>query len=228
MLPGAPVPPLTTHQPPHAPNPTHYPQTLLIALVWALATPSRFSFEHASGHQDAAAGAPAATAAGGGQEVYSIVLDAGSTGSRIHVFKFVKAADGQLLLISDTFEQLKPGLSSFRDEPEKAAQSLKPLLEIAMKTVPEQLRPATGISLKATAGLRLLPGTKADDILKAVAAFMRQFPFRLQGDDAVGIMDGERRAAVGCQNGGGCQLSVDWTGLLVPTPSPLTSHSPSS
>lgn len=44
------------------------------------------------------------------QERYSVVLDAGSTGSRIHVFRF-DVGHGQLKLISDTFEQLKPGRS---------------------------------------------------------------------------------------------------------------------
>jgi hypothetical protein len=101
----------------------------------------------------------------GGDFVYNIVLDAGSTGSRIHVFKFEKAG-GELKLISDTFEQLKPGLSSFRDEPQKAAESLRPLLEVALGAVPKGQQARTGVSLRATAGLRLLPGGKADDILR--------------------------------------------------------------
>jgi hypothetical protein len=44
----------------------------------------------------------------GSQEQYSVVLDAGSTGSRVHVFRF-DMEHRQLKLISDTFEQLKPG-----------------------------------------------------------------------------------------------------------------------
>ena len=53
---------------------------------------------------------------------YAVVFDAGSTGSRVHIFKFEqsKGIGGvpSLKLISDTFEQLKPGLSSFPDDPE--------------------------------------------------------------------------------------------------------------
>lgn len=74
---------------------------------------------------------------GGDSYVYNIVLDAGSTGSRIHIFKF-KQAGKQLLLQSDGFHQLKPGLSSFADHPQGAADSLKPLLEQALKTVPKE------------------------------------------------------------------------------------------
>jgi hypothetical protein len=77
----------------------------------------------------------AAAAAGDGPFTYNIVLDAGSTGSRIHIFKF-KQQGSSLNLISDGFHQLKPGLSAFPDEPQKAAESLKPLLEEAMKEVP--------------------------------------------------------------------------------------------
>ena len=68
---------------------------------------------------------------------YAIVLDAGSTGSRVHVFKFELAAGVGLKLISDTFEQLKPGLSSFADDPQAAANSLKPLMQRAVETVPK-------------------------------------------------------------------------------------------
>lgn len=83
--------------------------------------------------QQAAMAADSDAAAGG--FIYNIVLDAGSTGSRIHIFKF-KQEGSQLLLQSDGFHQLKPGLSAFPDDPEKAAQSLKPLMEEAVKEVP--------------------------------------------------------------------------------------------
>jgi hypothetical protein len=60
-------------------------------------------------------------------------------GSRIHVFKFKPSKSG-LQLLGDTFEQLKPGLSSFADDPPKAAASLKPLIDTALKTVPKELQ----------------------------------------------------------------------------------------
>lgn len=48
--------------------------------------------------------------------------------------------DGRLDLDTDTFESLKPGLSSYKDDPDAAAQSLDPLLETALKTVPDELQ----------------------------------------------------------------------------------------
>ena len=64
--------------------------------------------------------------------------------------------------------QVKPGLSSFSAVPEGAADSVQELLEAAKATVPESLVTRTPITLKATAGLRLLPSDQADAILKSV------------------------------------------------------------
>ena len=60
-------------------------------------------------------------------------------GSRVHVYKFTQAG-AKLDLQGDTFEQLKPGLSSFADDPQAAADSLQPLLQTALATVPEDLQ----------------------------------------------------------------------------------------
>lgn len=57
----------------------------------------------------------------------------------MHVYKFTQAGN-RLDLQGDTFEQLKPGLSSFADDPQAAAESLKPLLDTALATVPEALQ----------------------------------------------------------------------------------------
>lgn len=130
------------------------------------------------------------SAAGGGAiERFAVVIDAGSTGSRVHVVKFLEGKDGHLELQFDKFDQLKPGLSSHADDPPAGAASLKPLLELAMATVPAALQPATPIMVGATAGLRLLPDGKADVILAEVRRWLRGFPFKFQDDD-VKILSG--------------------------------------
>lgn len=60
-------------------------------------------------------------------------------GSRVHIYSFTKS-EGQLDLDEDTFEQLKPGLSSYKDDPQKAAESLEPLMQKALETVPKELQ----------------------------------------------------------------------------------------
>ena len=81
---------------------------------------------------------------------------------------FLLAADNKLKLKDGFFEEMKPGLSSYVDEPKKGAETLHDLLAVAKKFIPESEWKSTPISLKATAGLRLLPKEKAEAILKAV------------------------------------------------------------
>jgi apyrase len=56
------------------------------------------------------------------------------------------------------------------------------------------LQAKTSLALKATAGLRLLPGSKAQDILEAVTEELKKTGFLVKGD-AVGIMDGAHEGA---------------------------------
>lgn len=120
---------------------------------------------------------------------WAVVIDAGSTGSRVHIYKFTTDLEGNLELQFDEFNQLKPGLSSYASSPSEAAASLKPLLETAIATVPKAQLASTPIMLGATAGLRLLPDGKADDILAEVRTWLRSYPFRFQDDD-VKILSG--------------------------------------
>lgn len=128
-------------------------------------------------------------AGGSGAERYAIVIDAGSTGSRIHIFKFLEGAAGELQLQFDKFDQLQPGLSSYADDPSKAADSLGHLLALAEATIPKKQQAATTISVGATAGLRLLGVEKADLILQEVRTWLRKHPFKFEDDD-VKILSG--------------------------------------
>ena len=114
------------------------------------------------------------------------MFDAGSTGSRVHIFRFEQDTGK---LVDDTFEQLKPGLSSYADEPDKAGASLQPLLEKAMETIPEGQRAETPVEVRATAGLRLLkPQTKSDDLLESVREMLKTYPFAFDTERDVSIM----------------------------------------
>ncbi|KAJ2358720.1 Guanosine-diphosphatase [Coemansia sp. RSA 2618] len=122
---------------------------------------------------------------------YVLMLDAGSTGSRIHVYKFNHCKE-QPELEDEVFEQLKPGLSSFKEDAEGAARSLDALMDVALRGVPPALRACTPVAVKATAGLRMLGAAQSDRILAAVEQRLRsEYPFRLAGARPVEIMDGK-------------------------------------
>ena len=53
----------------------------------------------------------------------------------------------------------------------------------------------TKVKLGATAGLRLLPGGKADSILAAVKKYLQASPFLMDDKSGVTVLDGEPIAA---------------------------------
>lgn len=121
---------------------------------------------------------------------YALMIDAGSTGSRIHVYKFNNCGPSPAYEY-ETFVQKHPGLSAFAGRPDEAAQSLDSLLDVAVRIVPEALRRCTPVAVKATAGLRLLGAQQADEILGAVQRRLGSvYPFPLATQDPVAIMDG--------------------------------------
>jgi len=88
------------------------------------------------------------------------MIDAGSTGSRIHVYRFNNCGETPELE-DEVFKMTEKkeggsGLSSFKHDPEGGAKSLDVLMDVAMENVPEKLRVCTPVAVKATAGLRMI------------------------------------------------------------------------
>lgn len=127
--------------------------------------------------------------------VYGLMIDAGSTGSRIHTYYFRHhPVPGKLDLVHEDFYALKPGLSSHKDDPDEAAKSLVPLLERAMARIPKEARPATPVVLRATAGLRMVGEDAANAILGKVRTLLKESDFRFDSDDWATILAGNEEA----------------------------------
>ncbi|XP_054617910.1 ectonucleoside triphosphate diphosphohydrolase 5 isoform X2 [Dunckerocampus dactyliophorus] len=121
---------------------------------------------------------------------YAVMFDAGSTGTRIHIYTFIrKESEALPVLDNEMFHWVKPGLSAHADSPVTAAHSLRELLKVAKSTVPRPEWKRTPVVLRATAGLRLLPAPKAQSLLDQVRRVFDESPF-LVPDNSVSIMNG--------------------------------------
>nr|CDS30437.1 hypothetical protein HmN_000283700 [Hymenolepis microstoma] len=124
--------------------------------------------------------------------IYGIIFDAGSTGSRVRIYKVLRnSSDGcQYRLLSEEAFCVNPGLSEFARFPLESIGYLRPLLEQVNTHVPLHKRSQTPLFLRATAGLRLLPEFAADALLESVYSLFNSSGFYLPTEGAVSIMDG--------------------------------------
>lgn len=121
---------------------------------------------------------------------YVVIIDAGSTGSRVLAFSFHESIlNHDLILDSELFSETKPGLSTYADDPKAAAKTLITLLDKAKSVIPKSEWSITPLTMKATAGLRLLPGHKATNILEECRKLFESSGFRIS-KNSISIMDG--------------------------------------
>ena len=133
---------------------------------------------------------------------YVLMIDAGSTGSRIHVYKFnncgpMPELENEEFKQTEKIDGKSSGLSAYADNPEAAAKSLDVLMETAMKSVPDKLKGCTPVAVKATAGLRLVGSEKSQKVLQAVRHHLETkypFPVVSEKENGVAIMDGSDEA----------------------------------
>ncbi|KAI9709599.1 MAG: Golgi apyrase [Chrysothrix sp. TS-e1954] len=123
-----------------------------------------------------------------GKWSYGIVLDAGSSGTRLHVYKWLKSAnalekatDSQLQRLPQVAtkktwtKKTKPGISEFGDTPELIGDEyLGDLYKHALGIIPKDEVENTPIFLLATAGMRMLTSTQRTAILGRVCSYTRR------------------------------------------------------
>ncbi|GET86429.1 nucleoside phosphatase, putative [Leishmania tarentolae] len=131
---------------------------------------------------------------------FSVVFDIGSTGNRVHVYKYrvtplrhIAAAArfelSDLDLVEELFELNHKALSELENPVQEAPDALRVLFLKAKNFVPAELHACTPVEFKATAGLRMLGAEKATDILAAIRARYLNETFWLCGNSPVRILD---------------------------------------
>ncbi|TKA25229.1 hypothetical protein B0A50_05927 [Salinomyces thailandicus] len=127
-----------------------------------------------------------------GKHRYGAVIDAGSSGSRVYVYEWLKAeevkdkakekgSDKKLDRLpnvktkKDWRKKKHPGISTFGEKPEEVGpEHLKELVDFALEIVPKDEVAQTPIFLLATAGMRLLPDYQREAVLDNVCRYLQQ------------------------------------------------------
>ncbi|SCV05986.1 LANO_0H19570g1_1 [Lachancea nothofagi CBS 11611] len=150
---------------------------------------------------------------GSGHDRYGVVIDAGSSGSRVYVYKWqdpqfsaqqsnseIKKSVPEIHLNKEWTFKTSPGLSSFAKKPEKAFRKhIEPLLEFAEDVIPQENLRFTPVFIQATAGMRLLPEKKRNAILDHLCHDIKQSTDFLVGDcrSQIQVIDGETEGLYG-------------------------------
>lgn len=116
---------------------------------------------------------------------YAIIIDAGSSSSRAHVFQYEKT--DSIPIINDVFsESNKIPLSQFANHPTDAGESLQSILDSSANYLMHANIDLSSVSVRvlATAGMRLLTPEQQEAIYVSVRNYIRNhYAFLLQDDD---------------------------------------------
>uniref|UniRef100_A0A8C7UMP3 nucleoside-triphosphate phosphatase n=1 Tax=Oncorhynchus mykiss TaxID=8022 RepID=A0A8C7UMP3_ONCMY len=107
---------------------------------------------------------------------YGLVVDCGSSGSRVFVYCWPRHNGNphDLLDIRQMRDQhrkpvvmkIKPGISALAKTPEKASDYIHPLLSFAARNIPKHKHQETPLYILCTAGMRVLPDSQQEALLE--------------------------------------------------------------
>jgi Golgi apyrase len=120
---------------------------------------------------------------------YGVILDAGSSGTRLHIYRWLDASIARegasakvlhSLPVLETREnwtkKTHPGVSTFGESPDLVGPDhLQPLLDHALQSIPDDAIKDTPLFLLGTAGMRLLPDAQRTTLLKQICSFTRSY-----------------------------------------------------
>lgn len=131
---------------------------------------------------------------GGKKWRWGIILDAGSSGTRLHIYRWkdplraLKSASEEelrslpkIMTEKKWVKKIRPGVSTFSDRVEDVGpEHLQSLIDHAHSIIPEDKIPDTPIFLMATAGMRLLPQAQQATLTREICSyFLRNTRFAL-------------------------------------------------
>ncbi|MCJ1465944.1 Golgi apyrase [Pseudocyphellaria aurata] len=144
---------------------------------------------------------------------YGVILDAGSSGTRLHIYKWLDIAAAReeagvdklrslpvLTTEKKWTKKVHPGISTFGGTPDRVGpEHLKPLLQHALHVVPRDAVADTPFFLLATAGMRLLPPLQQTTLLKHICAYARaESAFQIPDCDShIQVLAGETEGLYG-------------------------------
>ncbi len=124
---------------------------------------------------------------------YAMVVDAGSSGSRLYLFSYTTDTPvPNIIEVMNT--SVQPGLSSYANQPASAGPALKPMLDSAAQKIQTLNVDAktVSISVYGTAGMRLLDDKTQTAIYAAVENYIQQnYSFKIGKVETItGKMEG--------------------------------------
>ncbi|KAJ2849226.1 Golgi apyrase [Coemansia brasiliensis] len=171
---------------------------------------------HQTAHSDSLSGG---LSQGKEERRYGVVIDAGSSGSRLMIYTWNTAAFNNLEASNSSSSSDKwklpeierageqwtvktePGISSFSNRPSFVGKEhLKQLLDFAHQQIPQDQHIHTQVLLLATAGMRLLSRTQQEQILAHACSYARSnynFALREGCTGSFQVVSGEREGLFG-------------------------------
>uniref|UniRef100_A0A3P9C4F7 nucleoside-triphosphate phosphatase n=1 Tax=Maylandia zebra TaxID=106582 RepID=A0A3P9C4F7_9CICH len=137
---------------------------------------------------------------------YGLVVDCGSSGSRVFVYCWPRHNGNphELLDIRQMRDQnrkpvvmkIKPGISELAKTPEKASDYIYPLLSFAAQHIPKHKHQETPLYVLCTAGMRILPENQQEALLEDLRTDIPVHFNFLFSDSHVEVISGKQKVRV--------------------------------
>ena len=125
-------------------------------------------------------------------EKFIIVMDAGSTGSRVYVYKYDEKHPLETI-VEVAHMRVHPALSTFVNNSAGLTLQIEELVDFAMVSTPSISWSSTSICLKATAGLRSLNDIDQNFLISVTAAVLQTSVFSFDEHNTK-VISGEEEA----------------------------------